>query len=72
MALNIERFKKDLNDLRHRGSMLECAIVRDVHGIQHLRNAVGEMSDDEFARLRLRYLNSRTLMRLGILSALPF
>lgn len=51
MALNIERFKADLNDLTQRGSMLECAMVRDVHGIEQLRKAVGTMSDVSFTKL---------------------
>ena len=51
MALNIERFKKDLNDLRHRGTMLECSMMRDVHGAKQLRGAFGEMSDEEFAKI---------------------
>lgn len=51
MALNIERFKKDLNDLMRRGSMLECAMIRDIHGAQRLRTAVGDMSDEDFAKI---------------------
>lgn len=51
MALNIERFKKDLDDLIHRGSLLECAMMRDIHGVELLRKAVGEMSDQDFTKL---------------------
>lgn len=51
MAFNIERFKQDLDDLIRRGRMLECAMIRDVYGIERLRDAVGEMSDESFAKL---------------------
>lgn len=51
VALNIERFKKDLIDLSHRGSMLECAMIRDIHGTKQLREAVGEISDEGFAKI---------------------
>ncbi len=50
MALNIERFQKDLTDLKRRGSMLECAMIRDIHGVKRLREALGNMSDEEFAK----------------------
>lgn len=51
MALNIERFKKDLNDLIYRGGMLECAMIRDIYGLQRVRDAVGKMSDEDFAKI---------------------
>ncbi len=51
MALNIERFQKDLKDLQHRGRMLECAMIRDIYGAKQLRDAVGEMSEEEFTKI---------------------
>ncbi len=71
MALNIERFKKDLNDLRHRGSMLECAMIRDIHGVQRLRNAVGEMSDEDFAKIEAEIPQFRNAYEAWYSECLP-
>ena len=48
MTLNIKRFEQDLSDLRSRGSLLEFAMVRDVHGIDALREAADDFNKDEF------------------------
>jgi hypothetical protein len=71
VALNIERFEKDLNDLIHRGMMLECAMVRDTQGIQGLRDALGEISDDAFAKLEAKIPQFRSAYEAWYSECLP-
>lgn len=47
MALNVERFKKDLSKLQYQGMLLECSMIRDVQGEAALRKAFGEIKKEE-------------------------
>lgn len=58
--MNIERFEKDLDDLIRRGSLLECAMIRETHGFERLRKAIGEMSDEDFDKLVAKIPQFRT------------
>jgi hypothetical protein len=51
VALNLERFKKDLAELQYRGMLLECTMVRDVRGKDKLRESLGSIKDDSFAKI---------------------
>lgn len=51
MAANIDRFKKDLDALMRRGSLLECSMVLAVKGKDSLREALGNVTDEEFENL---------------------
>ncbi len=48
MAINLERFKKDLADLRNRGVLLQCAMVRDTQGKEKLKESLGGRKPDNF------------------------
>lgn len=46
MALNIERFRKDLNNLKYRGMLLELSMIKEVHGKGELQTHLDAMPDD--------------------------
>ncbi len=51
MAINLDRFKKDLAELRERGMLLECAMVRDTLGKDKLKESVGTLKQEDFEEL---------------------
>lgn len=71
MAVNIKRFEKELDDLMHRGSMLECAMVREVHGTKYLRDAVGKISDEDFEKILSEIPQFRTAYEAWYSECLP-
>jgi len=51
VASNIDRFKNDLADLRHRGILLQCAMVKDSQGESVLRKALGDIDGASFDKI---------------------
>lgn len=51
MALNIERFKKDLNDLKYRGMLLECSMIKNVKGEKELKEALAGAPEEQVTEL---------------------
>ena len=60
MAINLERFKKDLADLCHRGMLLECAMVRDTQGKEKLNQALGAIKQEDFEKFLEKIPQFRT------------
>jgi hypothetical protein len=46
VALNIERFKKDLNNLQYRGMLLELSMIKEVHGKEELQKQLDAMTEE--------------------------
>lgn len=46
MALNIERFKKDLKDLQYRGMLLELSMLKEVHGQETFQEQIDALPED--------------------------
>lgn len=51
MALNIDRFKKDFENLRHRGMLLEIAMLKQVSGAKDLRSQLSEVNDQQYQEI---------------------
>lgn len=51
MAINIERFKKELTDLRHRGMLLTAAMIKETAGVAAMRQALQPADDAEIKEI---------------------
>jgi hypothetical protein len=47
VALNIEKFKKDLNDLQYRGMLLELSMLKEVHGQETFQQQIDALPEDK-------------------------